>query len=74
MHDVIKLPGVITEKSILIGTGTEHSRLNPIQDKNGNWIISLEEWNNPEFDNIKTKYSESVIKQFLQILWQPKTL
>ena len=72
MADVIKLPGTITEKSILNGTGTFCSKLNPVQDVNGNWCISLEEWNSKEFENLKSKYSASILKQFTQILWQPK--
>ena len=74
MADVIKIPGTLSEKSICIGTGTEFCQLNPVQDINGNWCISLEEWNSKDFSRLKEKYSANTLKQFTQILWQPKTL
>ena len=33
--------------------GTEGSRLNPVQDINGDWFISEEEWNCDEFAEFK---------------------
>ena len=38
--------------------GTEGSYLNPILDENDLWIISIEEWNSPEFQYLKTEYPD----------------
>lgn len=39
------------------------SRLNPVQDINGDWFVSQEEWDNPEFDEFKQR-NQSVLAQF----------
>jgi hypothetical protein len=38
--------------------GKHGSRLNPIQDVDGEWIVSMEEWDSPEFAAIKEQNKE----------------
>jgi len=51
--------------------GEEGSFLNPIQDINDNWIVSVEEWNAAEFQYLKTEYAE-IIAKFELIEYEPK--
>jgi len=51
--------------------GSMGSRLNPVQDINGDWFISQEEWDNPEFDEFKQR-NQSVLAQFEDAEFIPK--
>ncbi len=43
--------------------GTMGSRLNPVQDINGDWFVSQEEWDNPEFEQFKLD-NPAILNQF----------
>lgn len=68
---VWKIPSNIDIKIVKELKGLENSSLNPIQDANGNWVISQEEYNTKEFEEIRKKYEE-VIKTFELIEYKPK--
>jgi len=38
--------------------GTDGTSLNPIQDANDNWVVSVEEWEATEFHYLKEKYPD----------------
>lgn len=50
--------------------GTLGSRLNPIQDINGDWFISKEEWENAEFEQIKID-NKNILPQFEDAIFTP---
>lgn len=55
---VWKFPAGINIDNVRLLKGTDGiSYLNPIQDLNGNWIVSEEEYNCQEFQYLKTQYS-----------------
>jgi hypothetical protein len=58
MVQVYKLPIGISIETMRTLQGAEGSRLNPIQDTNGNWIISQEEYNAAEFQHLVTEYPD----------------
>lgn len=51
--------------------GSEGSKLNPIQDIDGNWILTAEEINSPEFDAFKVQYVDLIV-EFEKIEYKPK--
>lgn len=63
MEEIIKvwkLPAGINIAGMRLLKGEEGSLLNPVQDINGNWIISQEEYNAEEFQYLKTSYADIV--------------
>lgn len=58
MTQVWKLPAGINLDVMRSLTGTEGSKLNPIEDINGNWVISQEEYNAAEFQYLINQYPE----------------
>lgn len=58
MAQVYKLPSGINLEVMRSLTGTEGSKLNPIEDANGNWVISIEEYNASEFQWLVNQYPE----------------
>lgn len=55
---VWKFPAGINIDNVRLLKGTDGiSYLNPIQDLNGNWVVSEEEYNCAEFQYLKTQYS-----------------
>lgn len=55
---VWKFPAGINIDNVRLLKGTDGiSYLNPIQDLNGNWVVSEEEYNCLEFQYLKTQYS-----------------
>ena len=67
---VWKLPQNINLDVVRQLTGNEGSRLNPIQDKHGNWIISQEEYDAEEFQFIKVEYAD-VVNSLILINYEP---
>jgi hypothetical protein len=68
---VYKVPSGITREQLIKLVGVHGSVMNPILDKNGNLIISMEEWSAAEFLHYKqpterTKQSEMFFSQKLQ--------
>lgn len=58
MIKVWKFPAGINIDNVRLLKGTDGiSYLNPIQDNLGNWVVSEEEYNCPEFQYLKTQYS-----------------
>lgn len=68
---VYKIPTTIDIDFLRTLKGDQGSYLNPVQDFNGNWIISQEEWNAEEFQKYKTEYSLE-IQGFELITFVPK--
>lgn len=66
-----KLPPNITPEELMRFQGAEGSYLNPIQDADGNWVVSDEEWNAAEFQYIKDEYPE-ITAQFTHIEFKAK--
>lgn len=60
MAQVYKVPQGIIREQITQLIGSEGSRLNPIEDADGNLILSVEEWNADEFQKYKTQYEELI--------------
>lgn len=56
MIQVWKLPAGINLDIMRSLTGTEGSKLNPIEDVHGNWVISVEEYNAGEFQYLVNEY------------------
>jgi len=50
--------------------GGEGSYLNPIQDIDGNWIVSEEEYNALEFQWLKSEYSD-ILNAMVKIDFKP---
>lgn len=72
MIKVWKFPAGLNIDNIRLLKGTDGiSYLNPIQDLNGNWVVSEEEYNCPEFQYLKTQYS-AIYSQMVQIDLEPK--
>ena len=71
MTHVYKVPGTITAEQLKGLTGSEGSRLNPIEDAEGNLILSQEEWDATEFQQYKSQYEE-LIGGFELIEYRPK--
>jgi hypothetical protein len=67
---MIKIPNGINPTEFKKNIGLKGSRLNPIQDADGNWVISEEEWNAPEFQYLKVKYAQ-FISLFTVIPFKP---
>lgn len=68
---VYKLPEGLTTDELKQFKGMEGSLLNPIEDAEGNLIISIEEWNADEFQYLKTDYPD-IAGQFTAIEYKPK--
>lgn len=60
MTQVYKIPQEITKDQMLALIGDEGSLLNPINDKEGNLIISQEEWDAREFQKYKEIYFDLI--------------
>lgn len=52
--------------------GSMGSRLNPIQDINGDWFVSQEEWDSPEFEQFKID-NPAILAQFEDAEFTPVT-
>lgn len=71
MIQVWKLPAGINIDVVRTLQATDGvSYLNPIQDVNGNWIVSQEEYDCPEFQYLKTQY-ELIYSQMELIDYEP---
>lgn len=73
MTQVYKVPANITAEQLKGLTGSEDSRLNPIEDAEGNLILSQEEWDATEFQQYKSQYAE-LIGGFELIEYKPKLI
>ena len=71
MIKVYKLPQGVNIDTIRQLKGLEGSYLNPIQDINDNWIVSVEEWEANEFQYLKTDYPD-IVNQMVLIDYEPK--
>ena len=69
MITVYKLPAGITATELRAAIQVPGGSVNPVQDANGNWIITEQEWNCPDFQQFKTQYAE-IAAQFTAIPWQ----
>jgi len=58
MIQVYKIPDWADINAMRQLKGEDGSYLNPIQDINGIWVISQEEWNAGEFQYLKIDYSD----------------
>lgn len=67
---VYKVPDEQTAIYLRNVVGLNGNFLNPIQDNNNNWIISQQEWINPEFQFLKEQYPEKV-SLFELIIYEP---
>lgn len=67
---VYKIPTNLIE-SVKGLTGSEGSKLNPIEDADGNFILSAEEINSAEFNDFKIKYVDLIV-EFEKIEYNPK--
>lgn len=68
-----KLPDNITPDELKQFRGLEGTLLNPVQDADGNWIVSDEEWESPEFQYLKSEYPD-LAALFTEIPYNPKPL
>jgi hypothetical protein len=66
-----KLPDNITREELLQFQGLEGTLLNPVEDADGNWVVSDEEWNSHEFAYLKEQYPD-LAALFTQIPYNPK--
>lgn len=73
MTQVYKVPKGITREQVAALEGSEGSRLNPIEDAEGNLILSQQEWDAQEFQQYKTMYAE-LIGGFELIEYKPKRI
>lgn len=71
MTEVYLIPAAITAESLRHTVTTEGGSVNPIQDKDGNWILTQEEWNAPEYQGFKDKYPD-LAALFVLIPYNPK--
>lgn len=52
--------------------GTEGSKLNPMQDADGNWFISLEEVNAKEFEKFfKVDEKSTITDKLVEVIYKP---
>jgi len=65
-----KLPENIDPAELAQIQGTEGTFLHPIQDADGNWVISDQEWHSAEFQHLKQEYPE-LAAGFTQIEFKP---
>lgn len=65
-----KLPDNITREDLRQFVGTEGTLLNPVQDADGNWVVSEIEWDSHEFDFLKKDYPD-LAQSFTKIEWNP---
>jgi hypothetical protein len=70
MKTMYKIPDNLDQKALAQLQGTEGTFLHPIQDADGNWVISPEEWNSPEFKPTKEKYP-NLASLFTEIEFKP---
>ena len=68
---VYKIPDSVDIDFLRNAKGDNGNFLNPIQDADGNWIVSVEEWQAEEFQYLKKQYPEQ-IKAFTLISYNPK--
>lgn len=66
-----KLPDNITPERLKEFKGLEGTLFNPIEDADGNWVVSDEEWGSHEFQYLKAKYP-NIAALFTQIAYNPK--
>lgn len=67
---VYKIPSQLVD-AVRGLTGSEGSKLNPIEDADGNFILSAEEINSAEFDSFKIQYVDLIV-EFDKIEFKPK--
>lgn len=60
MMKVYKIPVQINPDEIKLFVGLKGSLLNPVENKSNGWVISIQEWDDPQFDNFKSQYSEFI--------------
>lgn len=58
---VYKIPTQLKPEVLKGLVGAQGTIPNPVQDKNGNWVISRELWENGEFDEVKKAYPQMLI-------------
>jgi hypothetical protein len=68
---VWKFPEGVNIDDIRQLQGTEGSRLNPVQDIDGNWVVSDEEYCMDEFQHLKKEYID-IWAQMSRIEYKPK--
>ncbi len=73
MIQVYKIPLGTDIEGMRLLVGKEGSYLNPIQDIDGNWIVSQEEYNAYEFQYLKTEFPD-VVAGFELIEYKPITV
>lgn len=66
-----KLPDNITPERLKEFKGIEGTLLNPVEDADGNWVVSDEEWESHEFQYLKSEYPD-LAALFTQIPYNPK--
>lgn len=68
---VYKLPPTLSLDEVRALTGSDGSKLNPIQDADDNWVLSAEEMRAEEFNIFKIKYIDLIV-DFKKIEYKPK--
>lgn len=71
MIKVWKLPAGIDIATVNSLVGDEGSYLNAIEDNNGNFIVSQEEYDCAEFQRFKTEYAD-IYSAMVLIDYEPK--
>ena len=66
-----KFPDGINIDEVRQLTGTEGSHLNPVQDADGNWVVSDEEYCTAEFQYLKKDYPQ-IWANMQRIEYRPK--
>jgi hypothetical protein len=67
---VYKLPPDVNLEAVRGLRGSEGSRLNPVQDAEGNWVLTSEEIHASEFNNYKIALID-IIVDLEKIEWKP---
>jgi hypothetical protein len=70
MTQLYKIPtNIVSPGFIKSMIGIEGTVPNPVQDVNGDWFISIEEWDSPEFqmykDSWPTEIADFVLEDFV---------
>lgn len=71
MYKVYKIPAQVDIDVFKTFVGEQGTKMNPIEDVDGNWIISEVIWNMEEFQYLKKLHSD-IVPLFELIDYKPK--
>lgn len=66
MIKVYKIPSNTNVEVLKTLSGSKGTKLKPIQDKNDNWIISVQEWDSQEFQSIRAQYPSFTLINYIK--------